>query len=108
MREAAPFVYGQFDEREWLRSGSIGKRLAAVKYLDWAQNVESYSRLLPMVFLERPFIQFHVLVTLDSMIDQLNPRQRWILKNLLALYRSGRSDSNREFWRQRMLRRLRA
>jgi hypothetical protein len=106
MREAAPFVYAQFDERAWLRSGNTGKRLAAVKYLDWAQNVELFARLLSMLFLERPFMQFHVLLALDSMIDQLDPRQRWILKNLLTLYRGGQRDSNREFWRQRMLKRL--
>lgn len=106
MREVAPFVYAQFDVGAWLRSGSAGKRLAAVKYLDWAQEVEYFYRLLPMLFRERGFIQFHVLLALDGLLDQLNATQRAVLKATLRLYRGGQGDVSRGFWQARILRRL--
>jgi hypothetical protein len=106
MREIAPYVFGQFDISAWLGSTSIGKRLAAIKYLDWAQDVEHFGSLLSMLKQERPFLQFHILLSLDAMLDQLDMGERAVLFAALQAYRGGESDANREYWRKRILSRL--
>lgn len=106
MREIAPFVFDQLDVSAWLRSTSIGKRLAAVKYLDWVQDVDHLDTLVSMLASERAFMQFHVLMTLDGLIDQLSSDQRKLLLNSVEAYRVDYPDSSRTFWRDRIIQRL--
>ena len=108
MREAAPFVFSQFDVKMWLDSDNAGKRLAAVKYLDWLQDVEFLGNLLGKLVTERPFMQLHVLVAIDSLLDQLDDGQQAAVRVALTAYRITRPDASREFWRDRILSRLRA
>ena len=107
MREAAPFLFNQFDVQDWLDSNSAGKRLAAVKYLDWLQDIEFLDDLLGKLAMERPFMQLHVLVTLDSLLDQLDDGQQAKVRIALTAYRIVSNDPDREFWRSRILSRLR-
>lgn len=64
-----------FAEQAWLDSPNGGKRLAAVKYLDWAQDIEFADTLVARLHaLEEAgdsFKAFHVLLALWSMADQL-------------------------------------
>lgn len=107
MREAAPFVFNQFDVKTWLNSDSVGKRLAAVKFLDWQQDIEFLGNLLGKLVTERPFMQLHVLVTIDSLLDQLDDGQQATVRIALQAYRIVRRDPSLEFWRDRILSRLR-
>ena len=106
MREAAPFLFGQFDIERWLKSESIGKRLAAIKYLDWLQDVEFLRSLLGMLVTEKPFLQFHILLAIDSMVDQLYSGRRRATITALTAYKIASRDPDREYWRQRILSRL--
>ena len=106
MREAAPFLFGQLDVGEWLKSDSIGKRLAAVKYLDWLQDVEFVGSLLRMLVTEKPFLQLHVLLAIDSMIDQLDWKGRKTVTAALTVYKIVSRDADLEYWRERILSRL--
>lgn len=108
MREAAPFLFNQFDVESWLNSGNVGKRLAAVKYLDWLQDIDFLGNLLGKLAVERAFMQLHVLVTIDSLLDQLDDGQQATVRIALGAYRIVRRDPSREFWRDRILSRLRA
>jgi hypothetical protein len=106
MREAAPFLFHQFDVAHWLSSTNIGKRLAAIKYLDWLQDIEFLDSLLGKLVTERPFVQLQTLITIDSMLDQLDGKHQKIVYAALTAYRIASRDANREFWRQRILSRL--
>lgn len=106
MREAAPFLFGQFDVGQWLKSESIGKRLAAIKYLDWLQDVEFMGRLLGMLATEKPFVQLHILLAIDSMLDQLDSKGRKTVTAALTIYKVEVRDRDREYWRERILSRL--
>ncbi len=108
MREAAPFLFNQFDVESWLNSRNVGKRLAAVKYLDWLQDIDFLGNLLGKLATERPFMQLHVLVTIDSLLDQLDDRQQATVRVALGAYRIISRDTSRAFWRDRILSRLRA
>jgi hypothetical protein len=103
MREAAPFLFGQFDLGQWLKSESIGKRLAAIKYLDWLQDVEFVGDLLGMLVTEKPFLQLHILLAIDSMLDQLSPKHRRATSVALTAYKIVSRDPDLEYWRQRIL-----
>jgi len=106
MREAAPFLFGQLDVGQWLKSDSIGKRLAVVKYLDWLQDVEFAGSLLRMLVTEKPFLQLHVLLAIDSMIDQLDWRGRKTVTAALTIYKIVSRDADLRYWRERILSRL--
>jgi len=106
MREAAPFLFNQFDVERWLNSGNTGKRLAAIKYLDWLQDIEFLENLFGKLVTESPFMQLHILVTIDSMLDQLDVKHQAALKAALTAYKITRKDADREFWRKRILSRL--
>lgn len=106
MREAAPFVFNQFDVSAWLRSDSVGKRLAAIKYLDWVQDIEYLDSLLARLFSESPFVQFHILLALDSLVDQLDDKAAVKVKGALAVHNLFGGDAEREYWRTRILKRL--
>lgn len=106
MREAAPLLFGQFDVGQWLRSESSGKRLAAIKYLDWLQDVEFVGSLLRMLITEKPFLQLHVLLAIDSMLDQLGSKGRGTVQVTLTAYKIASRDPDLEHWRQRILSRL--
>ena len=107
MREAAPFLFGQFDVGQWLKSESIGKRLAAIKYLDWLQDVEFVGELLGMLVTEKPFLQLHILMTIDSMLDQLDQKHRRATTLTLTAFKIVSRDPDLEYWRQRVLSGLR-
>jgi hypothetical protein len=106
MREAAPFLFDRFDVANWLDSGSAGKRLAAIKYLDWLEDIDFMDNLMAKLATERPFMQLHALIALDSMVDQLDEGRRKKLRLALNAYRIERLDSDRDFWRRRILARL--
>lgn len=108
MREAAPLLFDKFDVASWLDSNNTGKRLAAVKYLDWLEDTEFLNDLMGKLATERPFMQLHVLIALDSMVDQLDKNHRTRLRVVLNAYRIERPDADREFWRRRILARLAA
>jgi hypothetical protein len=104
MREAAPFLFDQFDVREWLDSSNAGKRLAAIKYLDWLQDVEFLGNLLGKLATESPFIQLHILLAIDGLVDQMDSRNRRTVSVALTAYSvSAARDSDREYWRKRIL-----
>lgn len=107
MREAAPFLFNQFEVEQWLNSSNIGKRLAAIKYLDWMQDIEFVNNLLGKLATESPFMQLHILVAMDSMLDQLDAKHQELVKVALRAYQiTSRRDSSREYWRTRILARL--
>jgi hypothetical protein len=107
MREAAPFLFDQFDVKAWLASSSMGKRLGAIKYLDWLQDIEYLNDLLGKLATEKPFVRFHVLMAIDSMADQLSGTHRKAVKVALAAASSViQRDSESEYWRKRILSRL--
>ena len=86
MREAAPFVFDQFDVDRWLDSLSSGKRLAAIKYLEWIQDIDFLTKLLDKLTKERPFIQFHILLAISSMTDQVDRKNQAIVKKYMEEY----------------------
>lgn len=106
MREAAPFLFGQFDVEQWLKSESAGKRLAAIKYLDWLQDVDFVGRLLGMLVKEKPFIQLHILLAIDGMLDQLDSKDRKEATLALTADAVMWRDSDLDYWRQRILPKL--
>ena len=75
MRSISPLLFGEFEVEKWLSSSNPGKRLAAIKYLDWAQDIEFLEPLLDRLLEEGAFIQYHVWLTLFSLKDQLTPEQ---------------------------------
>jgi hypothetical protein len=105
MREMAPSLLDRFDAGTWLDSNNIGKRLAAVKYLDWYQDIEHFEKLLSMLANERGFLQLHILVTLSSMVDQLDESYQRLLRDTLSRYEVS-ADASRQFWKQRILKAL--
>jgi hypothetical protein len=100
MRELAPELFGVFDIRHWMKSSSQGKRLAAIKYLDWLQDVEFFGMLLMKLWSEGPFLQLHVLITLEGLVDQLDRKRQHLLRVCLIIYNRIRRDSGCEYWKQ--------
>lgn len=94
MRELAPSLDGQLDAARWLNSDSIGKRVAAVVFLDWKQDIEFLVPLLDQLLIERPFVQFQILLALNSMLDQLSYEKMKYLQKRLADY-NPEGDSSR-------------
>lgn len=105
MRALAPLVFGQFNVAEWLSSTNPGKRLAAIKYLDWSQDIEFVQELVSRILDEKPFIQFHIGLTLHSMVDQLASEHRELIQNRFEDY-NPRSGGSRDFWKARILAKL--
>lgn len=103
MREAAPLLFGTFDVGAWLNSSSAGKRLAAIKYLDWLQDIEHLDNLLGKLGTERPFVQLHVLITIYNMLDQLDEGDCLKVKARLMAYNVIRNDPSLSFWKKRIL-----
>ena len=106
MREAAPFLFNQFDVKEWLNSSNAGKRLAAIKYLDWLQDIEFLNNLIWKLVKEKPFMQLHSLVAIDGMLDQLHWQHQKVVHAALIAYKILARDPSLEFWRNRILSRL--
>jgi hypothetical protein len=106
MREAAPLLFGKFDVGAWLDGNSPGKRLAAIKYLDWLQDIDFLGNLLGKLTTEKPFMQLHCLVAIDHMLDQLDNKTESLVKARLLAYNIIRSDDSLEFWKKRILTRL--
>lgn len=105
MRTLAPLLFEKFNVEKWLSSSNIGKRLAAIKYLDWAEDIEFFEDLLSIFSDEIPFMQFHIKRALYNMIDQLNQEQQDSLKDKLNNYNPP-SDSSRAFWKKLILDRI--
>jgi hypothetical protein len=99
IRELAPELEGQFDLDSWLNSDNVGKRLAAVEYLDWKQDTEYFRSLLDKLFNETPFIQFHILIAINSLVDQLSYTEMKHLRERLAAY-DPEGDGSRSLWSQ--------
>lgn len=105
MRELSPHLDGQLDVAAWLRSDNLGKRIAAVQFLDWKQDVEFFAPLLDSLLSEKPFVQFHILIALNSLLDQLDSSQMKTLRNVLAGY-STMGDASRAMWTNELQRRI--
>jgi hypothetical protein len=105
LREFAPQVDGRFDVGAWLDSANTGKRLAAVEFLDWKQDTEFFGLLVDKLFEETPFIQFHILIALNSLLDQLGYEQMVDLRERLKAYDPG-EDGSRGMLRQALLGRV--
>ena len=105
MRELAPELDGQFDVVAWLQSENLGKRVAALQFLDWKQDIEFFAPLLDKLTDEKPFVQFHVLIALNSMLDQLDSGQMKTLRNVLSGYITI-DDAWRAMWAQELQRRV--
>lgn len=103
MREAAPLLFGKLDVPNWLQGGNVGKRLVAIKYLDWLQDIDYVDELIDRLGAERPFIQLHLLVTLQGMIDQMDEALRTKLKMRMLSFNVIRNDPSLSFWKQRIL-----
>lgn len=103
MREAAPLLHDKFNLPQWLTSNNAGKRLVAIKYLDWLQDIEYVDELIDRLGNERPFMQLHVLVTLHGLLDQLDEGSRLKLKTRLLSFNIIRNDPSLSFWKQRIL-----
>jgi len=102
MREFAPNVFEKFDVSLWLKNKSIGKRLAAIEFLSWLQDIEYFEELVDKLFEESPFIQFRILLALDSMLDQLDTNQEKYLDAQLNKYAPG-NGSSRAYWKNKIL-----
>lgn len=105
MRELAPELDGLFDVAVWLQSDNVGKRVAALQFLDWKQDTDFLASLLDKLTDEKPFVQFHVLIALNSMLDQLDSGQMKALRSVLAGY-STIGDASRAIWSQELRRRI--
>lgn len=102
MRETSPLVFGQIPVDLWLKSTNAGKRLAAVKYLDWLQDTEFLTTLSAGLFSESPFLQFHIMLALYSMADQFDAHQQEILNSRLGVY-TPPDGSSRQYWKDKLL-----
>jgi hypothetical protein len=97
MRSMAPLVVGQFDVTSWLSTPNLGKQIAAIKYLEWNQDVD-FARDLAIRVNEAEergdtFQAFHILLALLSMADQLAYEYRESVKGSLSQYLPRGSDS---------------
>jgi hypothetical protein len=104
MRSIVPLLFGQLDVGNWLRSSNPGKRLAAIKYLDWATDVEFVDDLLGLLLsLQKDtFLQYHILITLASMADQIAFESIDLVRTKLSEYSPGERTA-REYWKNRIL-----
>jgi hypothetical protein len=108
MRAMAPLLYGQLDIASWLNSPNLGKQLAAIKYLDWAKDIEFAEALASRLeILEKSgdtFQAYHVLLALHSMADQLSYNYKDKVMVLLDNYKpEGRDLSSRLMEKERIL-----
>ena len=108
MRSMAPLLFGQLDILTWLHIPNMGKQLAAIKYLDWAQDIEFAEtlaeRLQELENNRDTFQAYHVLLALYSMADQLSYNYKDKVKELLEAYKpSGTVDSSRANVKGRIL-----
>ena len=109
MRAMAPLLSGQLDIPGWLASNNLGKHLAAIKYLDWAQDIEFAdvlsSQLAELESKGDIFQPFHILLALLSMADQLAYDLKDTVKKALEDYIPKRgAASAREHLRDQILR----
>ena len=70
--------------------------------------MEFVGSLLGMLVTERPFLQLHILLAIDSMLDQLDSRRRKQATVALTAYKIVERDPDLEYWRQRILSKLEA
>ncbi len=99
IRELVPELDGQLDVAAWLNSANMGKRIAAVEYLDWKQDTEYLEALLDKLSTAQPFIQFHILIAISSMLDQLGYSEMQLLRKRLRAY-DPEGDTSRNLWSQ--------
>lgn len=97
IRELVPELDGRFEVAAWLNSANMGKRIAAIEYLDWKQDTEYLGMLLDKLSTEQPFIQFHILITISSMLDQLGYNEMQLLRARLKAY-DPEGDASRNLW----------
>ena len=108
MRAMAPLLFGQLDISAWLDNPNMGKCLAAIKYLDWVQDIE-YAAALADKLQELEdkgdtFQAYHVLLALKSMANQLAYDYRDEIKKLIEEYvPSGTGHSSRAYLKNRIL-----
>lgn len=105
MREMAPSLYGRLDPGQWLNSRDPGKRIAAVKYIDWSQDIAYLEQLLDMLEKERGITQFHILLTFDRLLDQFDYYDQKLLIERLELYKP-RKHGSREQRKQLLLKKI--
>jgi hypothetical protein len=102
MRELSPKLFNQLDIDRWLISPNPGKKLVALTYLDWIQDIEYVDTLLAMLPAESPFLQFYILIALQSMIDQVSHNMRTRVAETLHAYNPP-EHSHRVKWRSQIL-----
>jgi hypothetical protein len=102
LRELAPRLFHKFDVAEWLASANPGKRLTAIVYLNWLQDIEYVPLLLTRVVDEEPFLQLYILITLNSMLDQAGEGLRDSIEAHLTAYTPPHS-STRYAWKTQIL-----
>jgi hypothetical protein len=105
MRAISPLLFGQINLDTWLNSSNPGKRLAAIKYIDWLLDIEYADKLSAQLLTEEPFFQFHIMLALSKMVDQLPKDNQEKLKTILSGYNLP-EGSNRGFWKQHILSKL--
>lgn len=98
MRSMAPLVLGQIDIAAWLNTPNLGKQIAAIKYLDWVQDIDFAQDLAFRVNdaekRRDTFQAFHILLALLSMADQLAYESRKTVRESLSQYQPSGSDSS--------------
>ena len=108
MRSMAPLLDGKIGIAKWLDSANSGKRLAAIKYLDWSQDIE-FAQVLAnqLQVLEDTgdtFQAFHILLALSSMADQLSYDYRDSIRRIIEKYTpNGNGASSRQSVKNRIL-----
>lgn len=106
MQALSPAVGLQLPVRAWLDSQNKGKRLAAIVYLGWLQDIEYLKTLLDMLLAEKStYLQYHMLLTIYSMADQVNPFDQAAYVRALQTY-APEDAPDRVFWRDRIISRL--
>lgn len=107
MRSIAPFLYNQFNVSEWLNSQNLGKQLAAIKYLEWGQDIQFAedlaNRLKELEAEGDKFQAYHVLLALYRMANQLAYTNR---KKVLTILKSYTPKGSNQTERTRLKNRI--
>lgn len=102
IRELAPNLTGLFDVGAWLKSYNPGKRLAAIMFLNWSQDIEFVPDLLALLPKERFFLQYYILNVVSAMMNQFDDKIRGHVIDQLSLLDS-KGDTGVAFYQKHIL-----